>query len=146
MSNIINAASYAIPRPIRDAKNVENLPKLAIRLALLAAGTLAIKNFGYRGATLLAGATISLPATLMGVGAAVVYRGIRMISANWSKQAFEGISNGLAMTAADYYILENYKDFQMYSMANSNDGWRKTGRGVIEDFLSGLGGNWVFMD
>ena len=88
MSNIIKAASYAVPKPIRDVTSVANLPKLAIRLALLAAGTLAIKNFGYRGATLLAGATISLPATLMGVGGAVVYRGIKMISANWSKQAF----------------------------------------------------------
>ena len=69
-----------------------------------------------------------------------------MISANWSKQAFEGISNGLALTAAGYYILENYKDFQMYSMSKSEGGWMATGRGVLEDYLNSLGGNWVFMD
>ena len=50
------------------------------------------------------------------------------------------------MTAAGYYILENYKDFQMYSIEKSEGGLTKTGRGVLEDYLNGLGGFWVFVD
>ena len=82
----------------------------------------------------------------MGVGATLIYKGIQMIGSNWSKRVFEGISNGFALTVAGYYILENYKNMKMFDLAKKEDSYYPTGRGLLEDYMSRLSGNWVFLD
>ena len=146
MSSITDKMGYLIPRPIRDTTRSENWVKLSIRLSVLVAGLFCVNKYGHRGLVLLAGATVSLPATLMGVGATVLYKGIQMIGSNWSKLAFEGITNGLALTVAGYYILENYKAIKMFDLEKREESYNPTGRGLLEDYMSRLGGNWVFLD
>ena len=137
---------YLIPRPVRDVTEKENWIKLSIRLSVLGAGLFCVNKYGHRGLFLIAGATVSLPATLMGIGATVLYKGIQMIGSNWSKLAFEGITNGLALTVAGYYVLENYKNIKMYNLGKREESYYPTGRGFLEDYMSRLGGNWVFLD
>ena len=75
---------------------------------------------------------------MAGMGSVCPYKGIQMIRANWATKAFQQIGNGFALVVAGYYILENHKNFTMYSMeANkSSSSFRTLGRGVLEDYLS----------
>lgn len=141
---------YIIPKPVRDGFDFQNLGfiKASMRGAILAAAIFAVHKTGHKGLTALGTAVISLPATMAGVGAACLYKGIQMIRANWAEQAFQKIGNGFALAAAGYYILENYKHFSVYAMeSNSRDHNNpKQGRGLLEDWVSSWHGHWVFTD
>jgi len=141
---------YLIPRPLRDGFDFKNwgFVKASIRTAVLAVAIFTTYKTQYPGLTALGTAIISLPATMIGIGTVCLYKGIQMVRANWATKAFQQIGNGFALVVAGYYILENYKNFTMYSMeANkSSSSFITLGRGVLEDYLSSKSGNWVFMD
>ena len=140
---------YLIPRPLRDGFDFKSggFVKASIRVTVLAIAFFVAYKTNHYGLTALATAAISLPATMAGIGAVCVYRGIQMIRANWAAKAFQNIGNGFALFAMGYYILENYKHLSMYSIeANKSSSYQTAGRGLLEGYLSNKSGNWVFMD
>ena len=141
---------YLIPRPLRDGFDFKHggFVKASIRTAVLAVAIFTTYKTQHPGLTALGTAIISLPATMVGIGAVCLYKGIQMIRANWVTKAFQQIGNGCALVTAGYYILENYKNFTMYSMeANkSSSSFQTLGRGVLENYLSSKSGNWALMD
>ncbi|MCP5504757.1 MAG: hypothetical protein H7A41_06360 [Chlamydiales bacterium] len=143
-------AKYLVPRPLRDGFNFElgGHVKASIRAAVLAAAFFTAYKTKHPGLTALGTAMISLPATMAGVGAVCLYKGIQMIRANWATKAFQQIGNGIVLVTAGYYILENYKQFSMWSIDENRKThtYKTLGRGVLEDYLSKKSGNWVFLD
>ncbi|QVL57164.1 MAG: hypothetical protein KFB93_07220 [Simkaniaceae bacterium] len=140
---------YLIPRPLRDSFDIKSrgFIKASIRAAVLAVAIFTAYKTKHPGLIALGTAVISLPATMAGVGAVCLYKGIQMIRANWATKGFQEIGNGFALVAAGYCILENYKHFSISIEANNSSYSSKlTGRGVLESYLSSLHGNWVFLD
>lgn len=149
MESIANT-KYLVPRPIRDGFKIETagFVKATIRATVLATAFFVAHKTGYKGLTALGTAMISLPATMAGVGAVCVYKGIQMIRANWATKVFQKIGNGFALVVLGYYTMENYKHLQFYSIENNENHLRydATGRGVLESYLSSKDGHWVFLD
>lgn len=97
---------YIIPRPLRDGFGLEETAccsKALVRCAILAAALFNAHKTGHKGLTALGTAVISLPAAVIGVGAACIYKGVQMIRANWANQAFQKIGNGFALVTAGYF-------------------------------------------
>ncbi len=140
---------YLIPRPLRDGFDFDGggCVKASIRAAVLGVAVFTAYKTEHPGVTALGTAVISLPATMLGVGAVCLYKGIQMIRNNWAIKAFQQIGNGFALIATGYYILENYKHFSIsIEAARSSYSTQVAGRGVLETYLSSKSGNWVILD
>jgi len=146
----MESVKYFCPAPFRDFCDFKHggIVKASIRSAVAVGAFFVAYKTKQPGLTALATAGVSLPAAMSGVGVVCVYKGIKMIRDNWAKKAFQNISNGFALSASGYYILENYKHFYMYDMKSIKEyrSYKTVGRGILEDFLSNLHGNWVFWD
>ncbi|MCB1084048.1 MAG: hypothetical protein KDK61_07030 [Simkania sp.] len=133
-------AKYLVPRPLRDGFDIQGggFVSASLHAVVLGIAVFTAYKTKHPGLTALGTAVISLPATMAGVGAVCLYKGIQMIRANWAAKAFQQIGNGFALVVAGYYILENYKHFTMYSIhKNPLNAYPLKGRGVLEDYLKG---------
>ena len=88
--------------------------KAPIRITVAALGALAVFHYGLSGAAVAAlGATISLPATLIGVGGYIAYQGLAAVIASLATGILSDLGAGLLLLGAGYMTLECYRIFPL---------------------------------